>query len=122
MESFLKECQQSMSDMSASAARTTVALQESSDMLTFVTLKLLKAKTNSNVTKIGDEIKVTYTIEIGDVKYTGKATTAENCEQAIHATKREARCLAFEKFVDAKKYLIDLFPLADIDRLIDSMN
>ena len=111
-----------MSDMSASAARTTVALQESSDMSLFVTLKLLKAKTNSNVTKIGDEIKVTYTIEIGDVKYTGKATTAENCEQAIHATKREARCLAFEKFVDAKKYLIDLFPLADIDRLIDSMN
>ena len=36
----------------------------------------LKGKTSDEETRIGDEIEVTHTIKIGDVKFTGKSTTS----------------------------------------------
>ena len=78
-------------------------LKWSSEINTMLILKLLKGKTRWESTRMGDELSVTYTIEIKGIKYIGKVTATdfskyEGCqEEGINTVKLEARVILYKK-------------------------
>ena len=96
------------------------------ELSAFTIIKVFNGKTRWEEKKMGDEIEVTYIVEVSGIEYVDKATTSglsktKNCEEKINATKRKARELAVNKFLDAQKLKMGNNTI-DIDRLFDSLN